>query len=284
MTKEQGYLFPLVNIGTFPYRLYINVNTFHSIVRGMRGAMKREAMVDRVEQKNGRVVVLTDSGEEIDWLRGRLKDAGFSPLCVVNEEDLLEAASMPGVGLFLLMGETMEGALPEILFGIGASRAATAPVVVLTRSRGVLETPRVSVFDVDDFLVSPWNAEEVVARVSTLCGRKSLRRNAKPHGLYGFQLVRSRLAVEYASREAIMTPSEFEIARVLVRHLDTPVSRQQLPQGPRCNGEMGASRSLDALVSRVRKKLASIVAGEFRVRSLYGVGYTLERAHNRHGK
>ena len=243
--------------------------------------MTREPMVDRVEQKNGRVVVLTDSGEEIDWLRSRLKDAGFSPLCVVNEEDLLEAASMPGVGLFLLMGEAMECALLEILFGIGASRAALAPVVVLTRSRAVLETSRVSVFDVDDFLVNPWSPEEVVARVSSLCGQKSLRRNMKPQSLYGFQLVRSRLAVEYASRETIMTPSEFEIARVLVRYLDTPVSRQQMPQGPRSSGEHSASRSLDALVSRVRKKLESIVCGEFRVRSLYGVGYTLERARSR---
>ncbi|MDZ4357278.1 MAG: winged helix-turn-helix domain-containing protein [Variovorax sp.] len=237
-----------------------------------------------MEQKNSRVVVLTDSGEEIDWLRSRLKDAGFSPFCVVNEEDLLEAASMPGVGLFLLMGETLERVLPEILFGISASRAATAPVVVLARSRAVLETPRVSVFDVDDFLVSPWRPEDVIARVSALCGKKSLRRNMKPQGLYGFQLVRSRLAIAYASREAIMTPSEFEIARVLVRYLDTPVSRQQMPQGPRRNEEQGASRSLDALVSRVRKKLESIVAGEFRVRSLYGVGYTLERAHNRRGE
>ena len=246
--------------------------------------MTREPMVDRVEQKNSRVVVLTDSGEEIDWLRSRLKDAGFSPLCVVNEEDLLDAASMPGVGLFLLMGEAMECALPEILFGVGASRAATAPVVLLTRSRGVLETARVSVFDVDDFLVSPWNAEDVVARVSLLCGQKSLRRNAKPNGLYGFQLVRSRLTVEYASRETIMTPSEFEIARVLVRYLDTPVSRQQMPQGSRSNGEHSASRSLDALVSRVRRKLESIVGGEFRLRSLYRVGYVLERAHKRRGE
>lgn len=283
MTKEQGHLFPLVNTGTFPYRLLINVNTFHSIVRGKWGAMKREPMVDRVEQKNGRVVVLTDSGDEIDWLRSRLKDAGFSPFCVVNEEDLLEAASMPGVGLFLLMGEALERALPEVLFGISASRAASAPVIALARSRAVLETPRVSVFDVDDFMVSPWNAQDVVARVSALCGKKSTRRNTKPHGLYGFQLVRSRLAVEYASKEAILTPSEFEIARVLVRYLDTPVSRQQLPQGPRRNEEHGASRSLDALVSRVRRKLESIVGDEFRVRSLYGVGYTLERAHNRRG-
>ncbi len=238
-------------------------------------------MVDRVEQKNSRVVVLTDPDEEVDWLRSRLKDAGFNPLCVVNEDDLLEAASMPGVGLFLLMGEAMEGSLLEMLFGISASRSATAPVIALTRSRTVLETPRVSVFDVDDFLVCPWSPDEVVARVSLLCGQKSLRRNMKPQSLYGFQLVRSRLAVAYANRETILTPSEFEIARVLVRYLDTPVSRQQLPQGPRCNGEQGASRSLDALVSRVRKKLESIVGDEFRVRSLYGVGYTLERAHHR---
>lgn len=237
--------------------------------------------MDRVEQKSSRVVALTDSGEEIDWLRSRLKDAGFSPFCVANEEDLLEAASMPGIGLFLLMGEAMERALPEILFGLGASRAASAPVVVLARSRAVLETSRVSVFDVDDFLVDPWSPEDVVSRVSLLCGRKSLRRNLKPRSLYGFQLVRSRLTVEYACREAIMTPSEFEIARVLVRYLDTPVSRQQLPQGARGSGEQGASRSLDALVSRVRKKLESIAGGEFRVRSLYGVGYTLERAHPR---
>lgn len=236
--------------------------------------------MSKAELKN-RVVVLTDSGEEIDWLRSRLKYAGFSPFFVVTEEDLLELASMPGVGLFLLMGEALECMLPEILFGIGTSRAATAPVVLLIWSRAVLETPYVSTLDVDDFMVSPWDPKDVVARVSALCGQKSSRQNTKPQSLYGFQLMRSRLVVEYAGREVIMTLSEFEIARVLVRYLDTPVLRQKLPLGPRSNGVQNASRSLDALVSRVRRKLESIACGEFRVRSLYGVGYTLERAPNR---
>lgn len=70
---------------------------------------------------------------------------------------------------------------------------------------------------------------------------------------------------------------------MLVRYLDTPVSRLRLPQGRRQNEDDKVSRSLDAMVCRVRKKLESIMAGEFRVRSLYGVGYTLERVNRSAG-
>lgn len=153
-----------------------------------------------LERRNCRVVVLTDSGEAIDWLRGPLKDAGFNPFYVVNEEDLLGAASMPGVGLFLLIDEALERALPEVLFGIGTSRAASAPVIGLARLSSVLEEPSTSEFDVDDFMVSPWDAQDVVARVSALCGKQSTRRSTKPHSFCGFQFVHGRLAVGYAGR------------------------------------------------------------------------------------
>ncbi|MET3373648.1 DNA-binding response OmpR family regulator [Variovorax boronicumulans] len=204
--------------------------------------------------------------------------AAFRSLFVTSEEDLLEAASMPSIGLFLLMGEMMESTLPELLFGLGASRSGSAPAMALVRSHAVLEGLRDVRFDLDGVLVAPWTSEQVVAHVRSLYGQKSLRRSKTPRQLHGFQMVRGRLSIEYAGRQVLLTPAEFEIARVLLRHLDAPVSRKQFPHGPRTSDDKEGCRSLDALMSRVRRKIESIVAGEFKVRSLYGVGYTLERA------
>lgn len=229
------------------------------------------------DRMTDRVVVLTDPDEEVDGLRSALKAAAFRSLFVSSEEDLLEAASMSGIGLFLLLGEMMEGTLPELLFGLGASRSGSAPAIALVKSQAVLESLRDVLFDLDGVLVAPWTSEQVMARVRSLYGKKSLRRSTTPRGLHGFQMVRGRLSIEYAGRQIVLTPAEFEIARVLVRRLDSPVSRRQFPQGPRTSDDKEGCRSLDALISRVRKKLESIVTGEFKVRSLYGVGYTLER-------
>lgn len=225
-----------------------------------------------------RVVVLTNSCEAVDCLRGQLGAAGFSLICVEHEEDLLlAAASMSGIALFLLVVKEVGCELAQLVFGLRSSHASTVPVMALINYRDVLETPQFSVFDVDDFLFSPWSWEEIVPRILLLCEGPSLRRIGRPRGLYGFRLTRSCLAVSYAGKEVILTPSEFEIARVLVRHLDAPVSRSMLPGGARRRDGLGGGRSLDVLVSRLRKKLDSIAGEDFCLRSVSRVGYRLER-------
>lgn len=228
-------------------------------------------------QMNGRIVLLMSSHEEVDWLRRRLKDAGFDLVCVQHKEDLLAVASMSGIALFLLMVDEVGCALPELVFGIRSNSASMAPVMVLVNLHAVLGVPGFSILDVDDFLFGAWGWEEVAPRILSLCGGASPRGSGKRHDPYGFQLTRSRLAVEYAGREVILSPSEFEIARVLVRHLDAPVPRLMLPSGARGCAEPGGGRSLDVLVSRLRKKLDSIAGGDFCLRSVSRVGYRLGR-------
>lgn len=226
-----------------------------------------------------RVVLFMKSCEPVDWLRDQLSAAGFGLVCVEREEDLMAAASMSGIALFILKVRGVEHELPELVFGLRSSRASMAPVMVMINYRDVLETPQFSVFDVDDFLFGPWSWEEIVPRILLLCEGPSLRRIGKPRGLYGFQLTRSRLAVEYAGKEVILSPSEFEIARVLVRHLGAPVSRSMMPRGARRSDGLEGGRSLDVLVSRLRKKLDSVAGADFCLRSVFRVGYKLERVH-----
>ncbi|MDP9919080.1 DNA-binding response OmpR family regulator [Variovorax boronicumulans] len=226
---------------------------------------------------SGRVVLMTNSCEGIEGFRDQLLDAGFDLVCVGCEEDLLRATLIPGIALFLLVAEGVKSALPELVFNIRSSRASRAPVMALINSRDLLEVPQFSVFDVDDFLFGSWDWAEIIPRILLLCGGPSFRRNGRSRGLHGFQLTHSRLAIEYGGKEIILSPGEFEIARVLVRHLDASVPRSLLPGGIIRSNGLGGSRSLDVLVSRLRKKLDSIAGEDFCLRSVSRVGYKLER-------
>lgn len=133
-------------------------------------------------------------------------------------------------------------------------RSAGATGVIIVSERGEIET-RIAALDdgADDYLTKPVHLEELAARV------RSVARRRAPQGA---RLSFGPVVLDQAARSAVaagvpaaLTRGEFDLLWALAVAEGKIVSREALSEVV-SRGE-GDLRSVDALVSRLRRKLAS---------------------------
>ena len=123
----------------------------------------------------------------------------------------------------------------------------------------------------DDYLAKPFEMEELVARLKAL-----LRR---PGGVLGLTLELGRLSFDTVHREAAvvgrrlsLSASELTLLELLLRRAGRVVPRRLLEEGLYGFDDDVGPNSLEAHVSRLRKKLEAAEAG-VEIHTLRGVGY-----------
>ncbi|MBT8203074.1 MAG: winged helix-turn-helix domain-containing protein, partial [Acidimicrobiia bacterium] len=91
--------------------------------------------------------------------------------------------------------------------------------------------------------------------------------------LSGYEIDMARREVRRHGDVIELTAREFDLLRHLVRHIGAAVSRQDLFERVWEQEFMGRSRTVDAHVAAVRKKLPDLS-----ITTLRGIGYRLESA------
>lgn len=90
---------------------------------------------------------------------------------------------------------------------------------------------------------------------------------------FTFDPAAQRVAI--GGREVVLTHKEFDLAYFLFRRRGEPVSRREVGERIWGHGPAIESRTLDAHVSRVRRKLRLDRYEGWRLASIYGFGYCL---------
>jgi len=195
-----------------------------------------------------------------------LRDNGYATLLADNGELAQSLALTDAFDLLILdMG------LPEregfhVLQELRA-RAKRLPILVLT---GRSDSDVVACLDAgaDDYMRKPFDFDELLARVRTRL-REGHSAPADPNVLGGREVrldLRSRRA-SARDRTASLTPREFALLEMLLRHAGQILSRRQLAQawgdsvGPESN-------TIDVAVNALRKKL-----GADAIETVRGAGY-----------
>lgn len=133
----------------------------------------------------------------------------------------------------------------------------------------------------DDYLPKPFGTRELVARVNAV-----LRRHANPAGAVADEAC-SRASfegwqVDFARRElrspegAIvdLTGAEFDLLTAFVNQAQRVIGRERLIELSRTRMGDSSDRSVDVLVSRLRRKI-SAAGGDVPIVTVRGVGYML---------
>ena len=136
----------------------------------------------------------------------------------------------------------------------------------------------------DDYIVKPFSRLEFVARIKSLLrrldGEHKLRKDQKSGAseiLYGDWRTDVQARKLYApdGSEMQLTKLEFDLWLVFVQALDRVLTREQLIYAIRGRDWAGYDRSIDGLVSRLRKKLNCHQKGELQFETIRGIGYML---------
>lgn len=126
----------------------------------------------------------------------------------------------------------------------------------------------------DDFIVKPFSLRVLIARVKSVLRRHSIdNRSAAVTAFHGLTVDHVTHTVKVDGVIVTLTKTEYSILALLLKHVDTILSRVEIRHKVWSADELGINdRIVDTNISRLRKKLGSV--GQYIV-SRSGHGYML---------
>jgi two-component system, OmpR family, response regulator CpxR len=225
-----------------------------------------------------RILAVDDDVGLTELLAEYLRPEGFTLEAVHDGKSGVEKILSGGYTLIILdiMLPNLGGF--EVLRKI--RQYSRVPVIMLTARDS--PTDRVLGLEIgaDDYLPKPFEPRELVARV------RSILRRVHPAGHPGFIAV-GDLKLDAGNRCAFqgktlinLTSSEFDLLYSLLTSAGQVVSRENLSRTTLGREFSPLDRSIDNLVSSLRKKLGTDTSGNERIKSIRGVGYLYGQTNN----
>ncbi len=159
-------------------------------------------------------------------------------------------------------------------------RSSEVPIIMLT-ARGE-ETDRVVGLELgaDDYVVKPFSAREVVARIRAVLRRSGATREqpSGPLEVGELRLDPDRRSATLDGAEVDLTRREFELLELLMREAGSVVTRERLIDEVWDVNWFGSTKTLDVHVSSLRRKLGEDSAAPRFIHTVRGVGFRLAGA------
>lgn len=148
-------------------------------------------------------------------------------------------------------------------------RLPEAPVILLTARDQV--TDRICGLDAgaDDYLVKPYDPNELLARLRAVERRRSGAASAVLQ-LPGLVIDLGRMTVQLEGQPVEITAKEWTLLRVLAQRPDRIHSRENLLDALYGHDADASSNTLEVFISNLRRKI-----GRDRIQTLRGLGYRL---------
>ena len=206
----------------------------------------------------GRAVVagLHDGGYAVDWVR----DGGEAELAIANgvyDLALLDLGLPRRDGLEILKSVRRSG--------------STLPILIITARDSVSD--RIAGLDngADDYLVKPFDLDELLARARAVIRRHGGR--SSPEIAYGaLTLDPVKRAVTFKGAPVELSAREFAVLEALMKEPGAVISREKLEDAVYGWGEEVGSNTIEVHLHHLRRKLEPQI-----IRNVRGVGYQIAR-------
>ena len=227
-----------------------------------------------------RILVVEDEVDMQFALRHNLERRGYAVTTASDGEAGLQAArrDAPHLVVLDLMIPRIDGY--RVLRTLRAE-GYQVPVMLLTARATEPEKVYGFRLGADDYVTKPFGLHELMARVAALLRRAAPDRARAPvadSALFGdIEIDLQTRTVRKRGREIQLTPRAYELLLTLYRQIGVTVPRRELMRDVWGYDADASSRTLDAHVAELRRKLEDDPAAPRLLHTAWRVGYRLTR-------
>ena len=222
-------------------------------------------------EKNS-ILVIDDDRNIRAIIEMYLRKAGYEVTCVERGDEALQAFRrvQPALVVLDVMLPGMDGW--EVLDKL--RQESDVPVIMLTAKGDTLDRIQGLDLGADDYIVKPFDAKELLARIKAVLRRSSLPENEKCVTFEDLEISLDNYSVTLDGKQIEMPPKEIELLFFLASREGKVFTREQLLEQVWGFDFFGDSRTVDVHVKRIREKLGERDA--WQLKTVWGVGYKFE--------
>ena len=222
-------------------------------------------------EKNS-ILVIDDDRNLLAIIEMYLRQAGYEVTCVERGDEALQAFRrvQPALVVLDVMLPGMDGW--EVLDKL--RQESDVPVIMLTAKGDTLDRIQGLDLGADDYIVKPFDAKELLARIKAVLRRSSLPENEKCVTFEDLEISLDNYSVTLDGKQIEMPPKEIELLFFLASREGKVFTREQLLEQVWGFDFFGDSRTVDVHVKRIREKLGERDA--WQLKTVWGVGYKFE--------
>jgi len=223
-------------------------------------------------------VLIADDNQDItDILSSYVRKEGYEPLVAVDGNDAVEQFEKYNPSLILL--DVMMPYKDGYQVCREIREKSDVPIILIT-ARGE-DFERIMGLDIgaDDYIVKPFSPSEVMARVRAILRRINREgsvsdKNTLSISTLVINIEEYRLTIN--GKSVPLTKKEIETMWVLASNPNKVFTRDNLLDSLWGIDYFGDSRTVDSHIKRLRAKLDTVEHPEWRIKTIWGLGYKFE--------
>ncbi len=228
---------------------------------------------------NKTILVVEDDNDINALLKRILTEAGYGVIQAYSGTEALMhfKNGAPDLVLLDLMLPGLTGA--EVLSRLRGQLSSDIPVIILSAKDGTGD--KVALLDIgaDDYIVKPFEPEEVLARIRAALRRRSPSPQGEGELTYkNITIFPDLRKVTVCGREIALTAIEYDLLLTFMRNPQKVYPREQLYEEVWKDGYYGTDHTVNVHVSNLRKKLKEADGQEDYIQSVYGIGFRLAKS------
>ena len=226
-----------------------------------------------------RKILIADDNKQITTiLSSYAKKEGLEPIIALDGAEALEKFSQQEQEISMVLLDVMMPKVDGFEVCRRLRKTSMVPIIMIT-ARGE-DYDKIMGLDIgaDDYVIKPFSASEVMARVRAVLRRIQPQEPATKNSLSMDNLFINldKYAVQIDGEEVPLTKKEIELLWTLAKNHTKVFSRDNLLDSICGIDYFGDSRTVDSHIKRLRAKLDKYEHEKWDIKTIWGVGYRFE--------
>lgn len=228
-----------------------------------------------------KILIADDNKQITSILASYAKKEGLEPVIALDGAEALDAFARFQDDIVMVLLDVMMPQVDGFEVCRRLRKESMVPIIMIT-ARGE-DYDKIMGLDIgaDDYVIKPFSANEVMARVRAVLRRISVQEQQKQNVYKTGNLFidLDKYQVQINGEEVPLTKKEIELLWTLAKNSAKVFSRENLLDSIWGYDYFGDSRTVDSHIKRLRAKVDKYDHPDWEIKTIWGVGYRFESAN-----